>query len=226
MSDENETNRPDVPRAVISRLSLYLRELQQFVRMGRATVSSTQLSRRLGNTDAQVRKDLAYFGQFGQPGKGYDCNELIGRIRGILGTDRTWPVALIGCGNLGQALLGYQGFDRQGFQVVAAFDNDHDLIGKELGSLQVSDFRDLPVIAAKLSIRLALLAVPTHAANQAVDAIVRAGINGILNFAPVTLTVPKHVSVIDVDMAMELEQLAFAVIHQKGPKTSGSDRRN
>jgi redox-sensing transcriptional repressor len=218
MTEESQFNRPDVPRAVISRLSLYLRELQQFVRMGRQTVSSTQLSRRLGNTDAQVRKDLAYFGHFGQPGKGYDCNDLIGRIREILGTDRTWPVALVGCGNLGQALLGYHGFDRQGFQVVAAFDTDPKLIGKEIGNLRIVSFHELPEFTAKLSIRLAILAVPTAAANQAVESIIRAGIHGILNFAPVTLTVPKNVSVIDVDMAMELEQLAFAVIHQKRSK--------
>jgi redox-sensing transcriptional repressor len=215
MTGEAQTNRPEVPRAVISRLSLYLRELQQFVRMGRESVSSIQLSRRLGNTDAQVRKDLAYFGQFGQPGKGYDCAGLIKRIREILGTDRLWPVALIGCGNLGQALLGYQGFNRQGFQVVAAFDIDPSLIGRKIGNLNIADFRLLKETVGRDGIRLAILAVPSAAANQAVDGIVKAGINGILNFAPVTLTVPRNVSVIDVDMAMELEQLVFAVVHQK-----------
>lgn len=215
MTDERQSNRTEVPRAVISRLSLYLRELQQFMRMGRESVSSIQLSRRLGNTDAQVRKDLAYFGQFGQPGKGYVCADLIKRIREILGTDRLWPVALVGCGNLGQALLGYQGFDRQGFQVVAAFDVDASLIGRKVGSLPILDFGLLRETVSKEGIRLAILAVPSNAANHAVDGIVKAGITGILNFAPVTLTVPKTVSVIDVDVAMELEQLVFAVVHQK-----------
>src|SRR6188474_2240593 len=111
-----------VPKAVVSRLSLYLRELQHLVRDGHETTSSTQLGKVLGFTDAQVRKDLAYFGQFGYPGIGYRCDELIREIRRILGTHRPWPVAMVGAGNLGRALLGYKGFEQQGFRVVAAFD--------------------------------------------------------------------------------------------------------
>jgi redox-sensing transcriptional repressor len=113
-----------VPKAVVSRLSLYLRELQHLVRDGHETTSSTQLGSLLGFTDAQVRKDLAYFGQFGYPGIGYRCNELISAIKSILGTDRCWPVALVGLGNLGRALLGYKGFETQGFCIAAAFDTD------------------------------------------------------------------------------------------------------
>jgi redox-sensing transcriptional repressor len=214
MSLEPNQPRPEVPRAVISRLSLYLRELQQLVKMGHETISSIQLGKRLGITDAQVRKDLAYFGQFGQPGKGYGCVDLIVRIREILGTNRTWPVALVGCGNLGQALLGYQGFSRQGFKVIAAFDTDSRLIGSQIGELTIQSFEDFSSVAARNAIRLVILAVPASAAIQAVEWIVKAGVTGILNFAPVTLTVPKNVSVIDVDMAMELEQLAFAVVKQ------------
>ncbi|MCL4171195.1 UNVERIFIED_CONTAM: hypothetical protein GTU68_025106, partial [Idotea baltica] len=111
-----------VPSAVVGRLSLYLRELQQLINSGKQTVSSKVLGSRLGVTDAQVRKDFTYFGQFGYPGVGYRCDELIDEIKRILGTDQTWPVALVGCGNLGQALLGYRGFEKQGFEVVAAFD--------------------------------------------------------------------------------------------------------
>src|SRR3972149_1390885 len=105
----------DVPKAVVSRLSLYLRELQRLSQHGKNTVSSSQLGRLLGFTDAQVRKDLACFGHFGQPGIGYRCDELVGVIRRILGTDRTWTVALLGVGNLGRALLGYKGFAAKGF---------------------------------------------------------------------------------------------------------------
>jgi len=206
-----------VPKGVVSRLSLYLRELQQLLRIGKKTISSSNLGRRLGVTDAQVRKDFAYFGQFGYPGIGYRCKELVTEIRRILGTDRTWPVALIGCGNLGQALLGYRGFGKQGFEVVAAFDVDSETVGRSFEGLTVMHLDTMPRIIEEKEIKLAILAVPAKAANQAVDALVNAGITGILNFAPVTLNLPKTVSVVGVDLAMELEQLAFAVVKQ-GPK--------
>lgn len=204
----------NVPKAVVSRLSLYLRELQQLMRVGKETISSSKLGRRLGVTDAQVRKDFAYFGQFGYPGIGYRCEELVLEIRRILGTDRTWPVALIGCGNLGQALLGYRGFGKQGFRVEAAFDIAPELVGKTFEGLTVLNLDSMPQVVKKLEIKLAILAVPALAANQAVDSLVEAGITGILNFAPVTLNLPKTVSVVGVDLAMELEQLAFAVVKQ------------
>ncbi len=204
--------RPDVPKAVIARLSLYLRELLQLVRLGKDTISSRQLGRRLGITDVQVRKDFAYFGQLGHPGKGYVCEELIPKIRQILGTDRVWPVALVGCGNLGQALLGYSGFSRQGFRVVAAFDTDPKIVGQSVAGLKVLPFEQFEEKVAAESIRLAMLAVPPSSASEAVDQMVNAGMIGILNFSAVTLNVPKRVSVIDIDLAMELEQLAFAVV--------------
>ena len=198
----------------MSRLSLYLRELQQLLRVGIETISSSKLGRRLGVTGAQVRKDFAYFGQFGYPGIGYRCEELVLQIRKILGTDKTWPVALIGCGNLGQALLGYQGFGKQGFKVEVAFDIMPEIVGQTFEGLKVEHLDKLPEIATQQEIRLAILAVPANAANNAVEALVQAGITGILNFAPVTLSVPKSISVVGVDLAMELEQLAFAVVKQ------------
>ena len=205
-------NVDNIPRAVVSRLSLYLRELQQLVRNEKLTISSTNLGRRLGLTAAQVRKDFAYFGQFGYPGIGYRCEEMIQEIRRILGTDRIWPVALIGCGNLGQALMGYKGFSKQGFRIVAAFDSDPNVIGTELEGTKVHNLDELVGLSSRLDIRLAILAVPAHAANQVVEKVVEAGIQGILNFAPVTLNLPKSVSSVGVDLAMELEQLAFAVV--------------
>ena len=198
----------------MSRLSLYLRELQQLLRVGIETISSSKLGRRLGVTGAQVRKDFAYFGQFGYPGIGYRCEELVLQIRKILGTDKTWPVALIGCGNLGQALLGYQGFGKQGFKVEVAFDITPEIVGQTFEGLKVEHLDKLPEIATQQEIRLAILAVPANAANNAVEALVQAGITGILNFAPVTLSAPKSISVVGVDLAMELEQLAFAVVKQ------------
>lgn len=201
-----------VPRAVVSRLSLYLRELAYLLREGTETTSSGRLGSLLGITDAQVRKDLAWFGQFGYPGIGYRCDELVAAIRKILGTDREWPVALIGVGNLGQALLGYKGFLQQGFRIVAAFDSDPTKVGKRLEGVMVHSADRLAEILESQGIRLAMLAVPAEAAQGVADRLVAAGIEGILNFAPVTLKVPEHVARVGVDLASELEQLAFAVL--------------
>jgi redox-sensing transcriptional repressor len=202
-----------VPKAVVSRLSLYLRELQHLVRDGHETTSSTQLGGKLGFTDAQVRKDLAYFGQFGYPGIGYRCSELIEAIKKILGTNQAWPVAIVGLGNLGRALMGYKGFQQQGFQIVAAFDVDPAKIGQSVEGIQIFDLADVAQVSKELGIRLAIIAVPGVAAQKVADALVAAGIEGILNFAPVTLN-PKQVQTIGVDLAIELEQLAFAVANQ------------
>jgi redox-sensing transcriptional repressor len=126
-----------VPKAVVSRLSLYLRELQRLLRDGHETISSTQLGKMLGFTDAQVRKDLAYFGQFGYPGIGYRCPELVDKIKEILGTNHPWPLAIVGLGNLGRALLGYRGFTHQGFRVAAAFDVDEHKVGRQFDGIPV-----------------------------------------------------------------------------------------
>jgi redox-sensing transcriptional repressor len=203
-----------VPKAVVSRLSLYLRELQHLVRDGHDTTSSTQLGKVLGFTDAQVRKDLAYFGQFGYPGIGYRCHELIDAIKRILGTNQAWPVAIVGLGNLGRALMGYRGFQHQGFQIVAAFDIDPSKVGQMVEGIPIFDLSDIQRIAQERNIRLAIIAVPGPAAQKVADELVTAGIEGILNFAPVTLSFPKQVPTIGVDLAIELEQLAFSVANQ------------
>lgn len=201
-----------VPKAVVSRLSLYLRELQHLMRDGQQTTSSTQLGRVLGFSDAQVRKDLAYFGQFGYPGIGYRCEELVREIKRILGTDRQWPVALVGAGNLGRALVGYKGFGQQGFRVAAVFDVDEMKVGREIEGIHVYTLEDLPRVVAEKGIRLAILAVPAAAAQDVADKLAEAGIDGILNFAPVTINSPDHLHTVGVDLAIELEQLAFAVV--------------
>jgi redox-sensing transcriptional repressor len=210
----NDADDSSVPRAVVSRLSLYLRELQKLIHDGNATTNSTQLGELLGFTDAQIRKDLAYFGQFGYPGIGYRCEELVNAIKRILGTDRSWPVAMIGLGNLGRALLRYRGFQQQGFRIVAAFDVDADKIGKLVEGIEVFHHDDLSEVVTDKGIRMAIVAVPGSAAQAVSDSLVAAGIEGVLNFAPVTLALPPHVSCIGVDLAIELEQLAFAVVNQ------------
>jgi redox-sensing transcriptional repressor len=212
-SDKPAEPAPDgqVPKAVVSRLSLYLRELQHLVRDGHETTSSTQLGKLLGFTDAQVRKDLAYFGQFGYPGIGYRCAELIDAIKRILGTNQPWPLAIVGLGNLGRALMGYRGFQSQGFRIVAAFDVDPAKIGTQVDGIPIYHLNDVERIVREHSIRLAIIAVPAVAAQSVADQVVQAGVEGVLNFAPVTISLPKEISSVGVDLAIELEQLSFAV---------------
>lgn len=205
----------DVPPVVVSRLSLYLRELQHLVRQGRATVSSSQLGKLLGVTDAQVRKDLAYFGHFGHPGIGYRCDELIAEIRHILGIDREWVVTMVGVGNMGRALLRYKGFTAQGFRIVAAFDLDSRIVGSRIEGIPVYDPRELAQVVRQQHIQLGMITVPATQAQQVADELVAAGIVGIVNFAPVTLSLPKDIGLVGVDLTTELEQLAFSVANRE-----------
>ncbi len=217
MSEESSTNRPNpnaIPGAVVSRLSLYLRELQHLIADGKETTSSSQLGRRLGFTDAQVRKDLAHFGHFGHPGIGYRCDELIDAIRKILGTDREWLVALVGVGNLGRALLGYRGFVQQGFRIVMAFDTDPAKVGSQIEGVEICHLSRLGEILKQHRIELGMVAVPAADAQGVTDELIAAGISGIVNFAPVTLRVPNGVSMVGVDLARELEQVTFTVANK------------
>lgn len=207
-----ETSRSEsIPNPAVRRLSLYLRQLEAFQRKGRRTISSKQLGESLHLTDAQVRKDLAYFGQFGHPGIGYKVEDLIQQVRRILGTDHTWNVLIVGAGNIGRALLTYRGFPAKGFQVVAMFDNDTTKIGRKYGPFVVQPLSELEETAQKHNARLAILAVPADNAQEVADQLVAAGIRGLLNFAPISLSVPPNVAVNTVDVAVQLEQLAFQV---------------
>lgn len=207
-----------VPKAVVNRLSLYLRELQHLVRGGHETTSSSHLGGLLGFTDAQVRKDLAYFGHFGYPGIGYRCDELMGAIRRILGTDRGWSVAMIGTGNLGRALLGYRGFGSQNFKIVAAFDVDPHKVGGQIEGVPIYHLDRLAEVVGQHKIKLGMIVVPAPAAQSVADKLIEAGIEGIVNFAPVTLVVPPEISLVGVDLAVELEQLSFAVASRQAGK--------
>lgn len=214
MPEKKDSSDASVPQAVVSRLSLYLRELQQLLRAGEETTSSTQLGRALGFTDAQVRKDLAFFGAFGYPGLGYRCEELIAEIKRILGTDRRWPVVIVGIGNLGRALLGYRGFRQQGFEVVAAFDSDQSVVGRTIEGTPVHHIDELKVFASQNEVRLGVVAVPAASAQEVADFLVESGVEGLLNFSPVTLD-DSNVSVVSVDLAIELEQLTFTVVNRR-----------
>ena len=203
-----------VPKVVVSRLSLYLRELQRLQAAGQQTISSSQLGTLLGFSDAQVRKDLGFFGQFGYPGVGYRCDELIRAMRDILGTNHPWPVVMVGVGNLGQALLGYRGFGRQNFSIEAAFDADPAKVGQTVQGIRIQHVDELPAVVKSKGIRLGMIVVPAERAQEAADRLVAAGVEGIVNFAPVTLALPPHVQIVSVDLAIELEQLSFAVTNK------------
>ena len=207
-----------VPAPAVRRLSLYLRELEGFLKQNRQTTSSKELGEALGYTDAQVRKDLAYFGQFGHPGIGYRVDELIARIRSILGTDRPWNALVVGAGNLGQALLTYRGFAKKGFQVLAIFDNDPAKIGQQIGAMpgmEILPVGQLAEIVAARNVRIGVITVPAEVAQSVADALVAAGVKGILNFAPASLTVPDGVSLASVELSGHLEQLAFHIHAQQ-----------
>jgi len=212
MEQSQQPPRPElIPNPAVRRLSLYLRQLEAFKRKDRRTISSKQLGESLGLTDAQVRKDLAYFGQFGHPGIGYRVDELIAKVRQILGTDKTWNVLLVGAGNLGRALLAYRGFDAKGFRMVAVFDTDPAKVGKRQGNFVIQGPSELRETIQKNNIKLAIIAVPADNAQDVADQLVEAGIKGLLNFAPISLSVPADISLNAVDLAVQLEQISFQV---------------
>lgn len=213
------TKADNIPTPAVRRLSLYLRQLEVFHEADRLTVSSRELGESLGLSDAQVRKDFAYFGQFGHPGIGYQVQELIMRVRQILGTDKKANVLLVGAGNLGQALVAYRGFSKRGFEIVAVFDNDSRIIGKSIAgkkSMRIQPLKEMATTVRSHSIRLGILAVPAAAAQSVAESMVESGVRSILNFAPVTLQVDEGISISSVDLAVHLEQLSF----QLGVSTS------
>jgi len=214
----NKTNRSqNIPVATVTRLALYLRELQQLKRAGLQRIQSGAIAKRLGLNDSQVRRDLSCFGQFGQRGVGYNIADLTQAIQSIMGTDRSWNVILVGAGNLGRALSGYRGFDQQGFRLVAVFDCADEIIGTKVGKLVVKSLEALDEIVAANQVELAIIAVPAEAASTVSHRLESAGITGILNFAPVTVRRPNSgLTVVDVDLAVELQRLAFAVENSKG----------
>ncbi len=204
------------PKAVVGRVSLYLRQLETLQRQGYTTVSSSQLGSALVINNAQIRKDLAFFGQFGYPGIGYRIDELSVTLRHILGIDREWPLAMVGMGNLGRALLNYRGFKSRGFHIVALFDNDPEKIGQIFDGLTVLPIESLRKTVSTHDITLAVLSVPADFAQLVADLMIASGILGILNFAPVPLIVPPSVNVVGVDLSVQLEHLAYKVQNTPG----------
>jgi redox-sensing transcriptional repressor len=200
-----------ISESTVRRLSFYLRFLEEFERAGLKTVSSEELGRRGGTTSAQVRKDLSLFGSFGKRGLGYNVLELSETLRGILGLEQTWPVALVGAGRIGSALFAYGDFRGRGFRIVEVFDSDPKKVGTAWGDVTVRDTAELEARLETTGVEIVILAVPADAVQALVDRVVDAGVKAILNFAPTQLKVPADVAVQDVDMSMELEALSFAL---------------
>ncbi|HSI85974.1 MAG: redox-sensing transcriptional repressor Rex [Candidatus Methylacidiphilales bacterium] len=204
-------DRTQIPRKSIYRLSLYSRCLSRLVENKVETVSSEALAKATGVKPAQLRKDLTYLGNFGRRGLGYNVPELLRRINETMGTNRLLPVALVGVGNLGSALLSYQGFAKEGFEIVAGFDIDPSRKRSKQLPIPIYPMAEMPEYVAKHDVRLAILSVPGAVAQEVTNELVKAGIQGILNFAPILLQVPEDVAANNVNLAIELENLAYFI---------------
>ena len=210
MMNGGNGQRRQVPEACVARLSLYLRELSRLSGTRVGFVSSRRLAEQLGLTDAQVRRDLSYFGQFGTSGRGYEVRRLHDRLTAILGVSgRTWNVALAGIGNLGSALLAYRGFEERGFLFRVVADADPQKIGRTVQGIKVAPSGQLAQLAREYHIHIGLIAVPIKAAQAVCDQLIAGGVKAIVNFAPGRLDVPSDVRLRTVDLAVELEGLAF-----------------
>ncbi len=198
-----------VPTPTLERLATYFTILNDLRSRQIETISSAEVEERTGINAAQFRKDLSYFGEFGRPGIGYEVEELHSRIGKILKLESTQPVLLVGAGNLGSALVGYPALRAGNFQIVAAFDNNYNKIGKQLWDLTIRDSSRIVEDNASLGARIAIIAVPASAAQEVAESLVAAGIKNILNFAPLVLRLPADVIVRNVDFVQELAVLSF-----------------
>ncbi|PYO59128.1 MAG: redox-sensing transcriptional repressor Rex [Candidatus Rokuibacteriota bacterium] len=209
MTRRSQFKIPRIPEMTVRRLSVYTRCLLQLEEDGVKTISSQELADRFNLNSAQVRKDLAYFGEFGVRGIGYYVSGLKAELQKILGLDREWQVALVGFGNLGSALFHYKGFARQGFRISAVFDDDPAKWGKSVDGVSILPLRDLPRETKARNLQLAIVAVPPESAQSVIEKLAASGIKAILNFAPGRIKAGKDVRLKNVDLSIELETLSF-----------------
>ncbi len=200
---------PAIPDIVIGRLPLYLRALIYMKNQGQLTTSSNELGRRLGMSSAQIRKDLSHFGEFGKQGTGYHINYLVDQLRQILKLDQEWRVAVIGAGFLGHALANYNGFIHRGFHISWIFDSDITKVGEDMGGVVVQPMDELEETIAREGTQIALLAVPAERAQAVTDRLVKTGVQAILNYAPINLTVPPDVQVGYSDPVVQLQHMTY-----------------
>lgn len=200
--------------STVRRLSLYLRFLEEFEHQGQGTVSSEALATRGGTTSAQVRKDLSFFGSFGKRGLGYPVADLAGKLRGILGLDRRYRLAVVGAGKIGSALVQYRGFRQRGFDIVAIFDNDPAKAGRTFDGMEVRASNELESRLCTDPVDIGVIVVPGDQAQAVADRLVKCGVKAILNFAPAQLSVPDDIALKNVNLALELEALSFALANR------------
>lgn len=214
-----------IPEKTVTRLSIYLRCLEELEADGLVSVSSRQLAERFGLNSAQVRKDLAYFGQFGVRGLGYYIAELKHNLERILGLKQDWEVALVGVGNLGSALIAYKGFQARGFKIGLAFDADPAKVGQVVGDVQITETAKLVQAVRRKKVKIAVVAVPAAAGQSVADLLVDAGVTAILNFAPTQLTVPEGVKVQNVDLSVLLKTLSYHTVRTTRPVPQRTEPR-
>ncbi len=200
-----------IPEATVSRLSVYSRYLTEVEKQNIVNISSGEIAEGMGGTPAQVRKDLAYFGEFGTRGVGYNVKQLNQEIMNILGLTKRWNVILIGAGNLGSALSQYRGFRERGFQIIGVFDNDLNKVGLKLNGLPIYAVSQMADFIENNDVTIGIIAVPAEYAQDIADILVETKIKGILNFAPVVLTIPDNVEVRNVDLTVNLEVLTYNI---------------
>lgn len=202
-------NTRKIPDIIIGRLPVYLRALQRMADMGLKTTSSQELGEHVGISAAQIRKDISQFGEFGKQGTGYSIEYLIEQLREILKVDRIWDVVVIGAGDMGHAVVNYQGFTNRGFHIVAIFDNDKDKVGHVIGNFKVEDAETMIERIRSMGVKVAMLAVPATTAQAAADQLVQAGVRAILNYAPISLNVPHNVKVQYIDPSIHLQRMTY-----------------
>ncbi|MCK4719125.1 redox-sensing transcriptional repressor Rex [bacterium] len=211
-----------VPQVTVKRLSRYLRVLERFQEEGSETILSEELANELHLKPSQLRKDLAYFGEFGTRGMGYNIERLAEALRRILGLHRQWAIAIIGVGNLGTALLRYKGLNEKGFRVAALIDDDPEKVGSSRSGIHIYHIDDLPEVVKEKNIQIAILTVPAPSARATAEIVVKAGIKAILNFAPVSIKPPPEVICMPVDISSELKILSH---HLTGLEEPGDSPR-
>jgi redox-sensing transcriptional repressor len=199
----------EIPDIVVGRLPLYLRALQRMAAEGRQVTSSQELGERLGISAAQIRKDLSQFGEFGKQGTGYTIDYLIEQLRHILKVDHDWEIVVVGAGDIGSAVVRYRGFANRGFCVAMIFDNSPDKIGTQIGDFVIQDIANLEETIHTSNIKIAMLAVPASSAQEVANKLVKAGIKSILNYAPLSISVPPDVRVQYIDPSIHLQRMTY-----------------
>ena len=199
----------EIPKETVNRLPIYLRSLNRLLLKGHNTISSGELADLVSMSSAKIRKDLSYFGKFGTRGVGYEVKPLIARIREILNLDKNWKLALVGVGNVGSALLSHPGFNQGCFKIELVFDGDPQIIGSKISGKTVHDSSEITRSVESESIHIGIIAVPDEKAHDVAQKLVRGGVTGIINFAPVSLDINHKVKVYQIDISTELSRLTY-----------------